>query len=485
MTFTITATANTPPVSAYAWYYNNSLNMNGWQLVSGNIAGATGTNTATLTLPAAGLSQLLNYQFYCQVTEIDGVTCEQYSRAARYTYPTKAFYRAITAVATPGEWTIPGSWQMSDDGVTNFVATCAYPTAANSAAVIIPDGMKIIHSTPTNLDIDKLSVEEDGAFELGSTSALKILNGQGGADFIVKGIFTYKSSVSPNGLQFEDNTGTANDASWQLDGIKATIIKTNTASVADLRDFYNAGISTISQNSSWIYRKETTGTPITVSAGMYYPNLYFESTGGAFSWNTSNTALDGAANTMTVYGNFMVGTTPGSDPVSVYYNNINASPMQVGGNLEVNAGSLLTNLSYDNTVTAARGHGTGVEVKGNITVNGTLTLNANNKGLLKLSGIGDQIISGTGAENMNIENLEIDKLPASKVINNRKVNVYNTFAPLNSSRWEFGSGDLVLKSNFTKTARVEVLTGALITYPAAGRFVVERYINYAGNWNLL
>ncbi|RYE20003.1 MAG: hypothetical protein EOP51_18770, partial [Sphingobacteriales bacterium] len=475
LTFSVTAVA-TPSLGTYVWRYQAPGSAI-WELVS-NFPAALGVSVTAAGQPSITITgntaNLKDYQFYVEVSTAGSPSCSRYSNAAQYSYDSKAVYRPKTGVTT-GNWSDYTIWEMSDLASGTFINACTYPTALNSSEVIISAGKSI--TLDIDNPIDKLTIDVDATLTSTATSTLDILNGGTGADFILNGTFIDGANNS-NGIGFD---GTS---SWVM-GNAATLIKTNTSGSAAYRDNYDGGISNIPATAKWILRGNSamnvsfttaSGSTGSYPSASYYPNLIFESTSGVWNPLLATSRFTGSLSTATIKGDLDIGGT-GAGTVVVYNENIFATPIKVNGNLLVRAGNTLTN--------AGDAAGTGFEVSKNITVDGILNINANNKGLLKLSGIADQIISGNGAENMNIDSLVIDKLPAGKVINNRKLNVYNTFAPLNASIWEFGTGDLVLKSNLTKTARVEVLTAATITYPAAGRFVVERYIHYTGNWNLL
>ncbi|HRB68715.1 MAG TPA: lamin tail domain-containing protein, partial [Chitinophagales bacterium] len=351
--FSVAATANPSPVSTYNWYYNNSLDMAGWQLVSGNIASATGTNTATLTLPA-DFAPLYNYQFYCVVTKSNGGnTCTKYTDAARFIYPTARYYRTKLST-TNGSWTTASEWEMTDDA--NFVSptpitACAYPCSANSSAAVIQNGTKTtigdgIASFTT--DIDKLTIENTGTLELHTKSKITVYDSTAaGADIIVNGTLIDRGSTS-NGVYFTGSSYT-NGSGWIL-GNAGTIIKTNASSVDDYKTHYQDGISNIPDGSSgakWTYSYNGDGNPSVNAVGMYYPNLYFENTTGVFhDFITATSLLKGTTDYCTVKGNMFIGTT-GSSGVQIYNNNTYSQAMKILGSLSIGSGSSFTNISYN------------------------------------------------------------------------------------------------------------------------------------------
>jgi hypothetical protein len=417
--FSVAATATPSPVTSYAWYYNDLQSMTGWQLVSGNISGASGTNTATLSLPA-DFAPLYNYQFYCNVVKTNGGnTCTKTTNAAVFKYPTARYYRTKTST-TNGNWATAAQWEMSND--INFVSpapitACAYPIAVNSSAVFVQSGTKTTLGTGSgdnfDIEIDKITI--DGTLEINIDSKLTVNDSTVGADMLVNGILIDRGN-STNGIDFR-GTSYTNGSGWIL-GNAGTVIKTSTSSVVNYRDFYQGGISNIPDGSSgaqWIYRYNGDGNPSTNAVGMFYPNLYFENANaGNFAFNNNLMALiGGSGGFCTVKGNLNVGTT-GVGTVTAYNNNINPQAMKVLGNMTIGSGSTFTNLSYDNTVVAnTHGHGTGIELYGNLTNNGTLTNNGGNSGILRFKGSGTQTVSGSGT--FNLWNVELDK-PSQTIV---------------------------------------------------------------------
>ncbi|MCP9751955.1 hypothetical protein [Ferruginibacter sp. HRS2-29] len=425
-----------------------------WVTISTGVVSNATSSTITIT-PAAKDG----YQYYVQVRE-DDATCFIASTAVniKVVAETRIIYRSRVA---NGNWTSAASWEMSNDGNT-WVNACVYPTEANSQEVIIKNGSKINISGDITVDIDKVTIVNGGTLELGTVDGLNIRNGNtGGADLVVEGTFIDRSnSGSGNGVTF------ATSATWQM-GTAGTFIKTNNGAVAHYRAAYQAGISSIPATATWIYRFTTDGTTVPVIAiDMFYPNLVFESTNGAHNANALAEKFTGASGYTTVKGTLDIGGT-GTGTMAVYNENTNALPMQVLGGIIVRTGNTLS--SFASTA------GTGFEVKGDITVDGTFTVNSGSKGVLKLSGAADQAINGTGAENMNIWELRLAN-PGRVVIPDRNVNVLGRMFFENNSGLRFGTGDIVIRSTAANTASIAPIGTATLDYSGTGRFIVERYI---------
>lgn len=373
----------------YQWYYNDGSSTT-WSMLT-TLSGVTVTGATSNSLSISGnLLAYDNYQFYC---EVSSGTCEKYSNAAQFTIEALPVYRSVAS----GNWTTVNTWEVANTISGPWSTACDYPTAANSDEILIQGGYNVV--LDTDVSIDKLTIENGSTLELSTTSELTILNSNPGADLLVEGTLFDRGS-SANGLEFEDNSGTANDASWTL-GSNGTIIKSNTSSVNNYRDFYEGGISNIPSTANWYFRYNGDGNPNTSTVDMFYPNLYFENTANAgnFAWNTFALILSGQSGYCTVKGDLNLGVT-GTGTVSVLNNNFNAQPMIIQGDLYIEAGSELSieadaNLSPAN-YNVSYGTGTGFEIQGSILADGTLDVNQNSYGKLRFTGSNTQYVLGSG-----------------------------------------------------------------------------------------
>lgn len=393
----------------YQWYFNDPTSMTGWSTVTtANLTTANALNSAvvvsgatTTSLSLTGnLTNIFNYQFYCQATS---GTCNRASNAAQYTYQSRPIYRSVAAAN--GNWSNNTNWEMANTTAGPWVSTCSYPTDDNSSEVIIQNGTTIILDIDNILD--KITVESGGTLEVGTNSQLTMLNSVTGADLILNGTFIYRSN-SANNIAF--NGG----ATWQL-GSSANLIKTNTGNATNLRDNYETGIANIPASANWIYRYNGDGNISVVTVGMFYPNLTIESTSGFWDATTATSKFDGSTGGFaTVKGNLDIGGT-GSGTVTIYNENTNASPMLILGNAEIRAGNTLTT----NNV------GRGFELSnGNLTVNGTLNATGGTGlGIVRFSSTtAEQTISGTTGA-VNIANLEVNKSSSFDLKLLRSINI--------------------------------------------------------------
>jgi hypothetical protein len=322
---------------------------------------------------------------------------------------TKRYYRSKHS----GTWHNTSTWERASDPAftVGLEDACQVPFYNNSDTIIIRNG----HTVHINArdSVDQLMVEASAQL-IYNTGGFILNNQVNSLDLVVEGTFV-DNSTTGNGVNM------LSGSDWKL-GASGTFIKTNNSAVSTFRDNYNTGIATIPATANWIYKYIGSGSPITLTANMFYPNLYFESISVPYSWNSGSTILNGAAGFATVKGNMHVGTT-GTSTVSVNNNNINAQPMLILGNLSIGAGSELTTTSYNGGTSSTHGYGTGFEVKGNVSLEGNLTINQGmTERVLKLSGTTDQTISGAGAA--QVYKLSVNK-PNGSVLLDRNFTAQN------------------------------------------------------------
>lgn len=396
--FSISSTTNGV---TYQWYYNNPATMTGWNAVnSTNLPGIsiTGNTAASLSISGA-VGALDGYQFYCIVTS---GSCGKITQAARFYFNGQRYYRSIQS----GNWTNAANWEMSNDKIT-YTAACNYPTSANSSEAVIQSSHTIILDIDN--DMDFLEIQPNATLEVLPTSTLTIYDSTSNADFIVNGTFLYRSN-NANSLNLENN------ATWKL-GNNATLIKTNSGSVSVLRDHYLGGISSIPASAQWIYRYNGDGNPTVASVNMYYPNLRFENTTASpYTTSISTNSFTGNATSTVILGNLEIGTT-GNGTYSFTNNNYNVSPILIHGNLQIGAGSVFTNAPIAEA-------GTGIELKGNLTVDGTLQLTeGSTERILRFSGNTNQTVNGTGS--IHVFKIEVNK-SGGNIVLNRNLQALNT-----------------------------------------------------------
>ena len=481
-TATLPATINSP--GGYVWKFNDPSTMSGWDNVSAMTGSPynlpltiTGVGTNSITI-IGSTAILQNFQFYVETSTAGSPSCMKASNAAQYTYDTRKYYQTITAT---GNWSDKTKWEMSSDNAT-WVAACNYPTSVNCDEI----SMRAAHTITLDIDnaVDKLTIDNTGKLISSANSQLTLLNGQTGADFIINGTFE-DGANSANSLSFGTN------ATWQI-GTAASLIKTNSSSATIYRDNYETGIANINADANWIYRYSGSALSFassTTTTGMYYPNLTLEnivngntysSAPNATDINLSNFTLTGANNPIIIKGNFNVG---GIGPGNINFVNANTNGLvQVWKDLTIRAGSKLTNNATPNTTVK----GAGLDVRGDLTVDGTLENNGGaTTGLLKFSGTTNQSISGLTAGIMNLQDVTIANIGGAIVTVNKSFGLPGVLTLADVSKLQLASGYVTLKSTATATARVAPIGTGIIDYTGTGRFVVERYFPTRRAWRLM
>ncbi len=463
--FTMSVTASGSSLT-YQWKFNDSISMTGWNnvtttnLIAANaansgvtVSGAT-TNSLTLT---GDLTNLYNYQFYCEVTSSG---CNKSSDAAQFRYDTKPVYRTITAAS--GNWTTVANWEMSTNYGGTWIAACTYPIGINSTEIYIEPGITL--TMDKKIDADYLEIKNGGTLKTTPTTQLTIHNGNtSGADFKVLGIYEDNSNGS-NSLEFSPTT-----AKWEM-GANGTVIKTNLSSADTYREGYQSGMVNMPATATWIYRNDqptSVNNPTVGNAGYYYPNLYFENpTTSAKDWSNLNSTFRGnALGNCTIYGSLYVGVT--GLPIKIYNNNSNPTPWIIHGNMTIGANSEFT--IHESSGNAGNGTGTGFDVKGNLTANGNLDANTSTSGLLRFSGTSTQVVSGAGI--MDLYNVELNK-PAQTIVDlDRNIEAKNNL--------NFNSGGIIKTDAYVMTVSNPARTAAVTGYQApnaTGIYSDDKYV---------
>lgn len=297
-----------------------------------------------------------------------------------------------------GKWNAISTWEVASVYSGPYSPACTVPDNANSDSILIMPTDTVRITAPVTAD--QLRVAATGKLIVENTNFTIADATATGADLVVNG--TYEDNCISGVVSF--NTG----ATWSCTS-GANIIKSGSSSVVVYRDNYDGGMSTIPADANWYFKYKGVGTTNTAAVNMYYPNLYFENAANTntYSFGSSGAALSGTTGGYcTVKGNLYIGTT-GIGKVTVFNNNTNAQAMKILGDMTIGVGSTFTNTSYDGNVNTSHGHGTGIELYGNLTNNGTFTNNSNSIGILKFSGGITQAVSGSGT--FNLWKVELNK----------------------------------------------------------------------------
>src|SRR5690554_4590684 len=402
----MSVTSTTPGVT-YSWKFNDPTT-NTWLAVnSTNLPGVTITGETTSNLSITrDLAFMEDFQFYCEVSESG---CSSASDAAQFNTDSRPIYRSVAG--SNGVWSDYTNWEMSFDYIT-YVPACTYPRDINSSEVIIQAGTYIrLDLTGTDdVTIDKVTIENTGTLEIEANAQLTVNNSVAASDFIVNGTLFDRTNAT-NVMVFV--TG----ATWEL-GANGTVIKSNESDVDFYRDVYEGGMANIPATADWIYRFNNDGDPTVGTIDYFYPNLSFENTTTtAYSFGGNFNSFNGSTGFATVKGNFDIGVT-GSSTCLVSNANFNVQPMLVYGNMHVDNGSGLVNYN-----TATTEFGTGFELKGDLLVNGTLSvLSGTTERVFRFTGTTDQTVSGAGV--IDLFKVTVNKATGN-ILLNRDLQVQN------------------------------------------------------------
>jgi hypothetical protein len=362
-----------------------------WTDVSGGVYSHTSSDRTngqvdnfSLTLPSAANNQsVVQVRWACwrgtQSGNSSGAALDNISVTA--TSQVGGYFRS----KQNGNWNSVSTWQASPDSATWVNATVVPSYHANS--ILVKDSVSI---TATD-SIDQTTVSTSGILTYANVtgSTVNIMNGTG-IDLNVLGKYYDAGS---------NNTVWATSATWQL-GSSASLIRNRNTSSDVWRDHYYNTITNIPATSNWIAIKNSTDNPsLSSTNGMHYGNLSILNTTGSL-WTTSgSSAFIGSTDFPIIKGSLSIG---GSGGVSFLISNTNASPVLVNGNFTLASGSTLRN------------QGTGLELQGNVAMNGTLSTTGS--AYILLSGSNTQTMSGSG---LSFQYLTVNKtsVPATVTLN--------------------------------------------------------------------
>jgi hypothetical protein len=304
-------------------------------------------------------------------------------------------YRSVAS----GTWATVANWQTYSGG-----AWIAATTAPNSASNVITIQSPNTISIAASVTADQIIVDPGATLSTtgGAGVILTIANGTG-VDLTINGTFQESAtgSISWSG-----------SPSWQM-GVNGTLIKTSTASSNNWQTFYQGGIANIPATSNWIIRRNSSvNIPLsttTPSSGSIYPNLTIENNVAGTWTMPAASSFTGSTAAPTIKGNLDIGGS-GTGTVSFLSSDTYSSPVMVNGNVTVRSGSTLRN------------YGTGFEIQGDLTVNGTVSYDADDSRGLTFSGSNAQSLSGTGT--LNIYNMIMNKAAGTLTLN-RAITVDN------------------------------------------------------------
>jgi Secretion system C-terminal sorting domain len=304
-------------------------------------------------------------------------------------------YRSIAT----GNWATIGTWE-TYNGATWVAAATAPVTGSNVITIRSPHVVTIAAAVAGGID----QVIVDAGATLNTSGAIAQVIAAGvGVDLQINGTF---GDLSTGSISF------AVGATWQI-GATGTLIKTTGSSSNNWQNAYQGGIATIPATANWILRKIGAQQPAlsttTPASGSVYPNLFIENNTGT-AWVTPlGSSFTGTTARATIKGNLDIGGA-GTNTVDFLTSNTFASCILVQGNVVIRPGN------------SFRNYGTGIEIQGNLTVNGTLVYDANDARRLIFSGANAQSVSGSGS--VNVYDMTLNKTGGAVTLN-RPVTVDN------------------------------------------------------------
>jgi len=300
------------------------------------------------------------------------------------------YYRSIAS----GSWTSASTWETSPDNVTWYSA-CATPTnTASTITIRSPHTVTI----PSNVTADQIVINSGGTLQTSGGAVLTVSN-TSGIQIQIDGTFIDGSSAN---ISFGSN------AKWAF-GSSGTLVKTTSNSSNIWQAAYSGGASTMPSTANWILRKTTTDNPSISTIGAYYPNLTIENNYASQWVTTTSSTFTGNSGYATIRGNFDIGGS-GSNTVDFLDDNTYSQPIIVNGNTIIRSGNILRN------------YGTGYELRGNLTCDGTISYDASDTRTLNFAGSVAQGISGSGT--LGIYNMTINK-SSNDLTLNRAITVDN------------------------------------------------------------
>jgi hypothetical protein len=292
------------------------------------------------------------------------------------------YFRSIAS----GAWSATATWQMSPDGITWGPAAYAPSYTDNAITIQSPNAVTI----SANVTIDELTINLGATLITSGAAVLTINDGLSGVDLIVNGTFNESSSSS---------IAWTASASWQI-ASNGTLIRTQNTSSNFWQQRYIGGIATIPATANWILRKTAGANPsISTTAGVggaFYPNLTIENNVAGMWTTATSSTFQGNSAFPTIKGNFDIGGA-GTSTLNFLNQHTNGTPTRVLGNVIVRVGNILSN------------YGTGLEIQGNLTVNGNIQYDLNDLRTIDFSGSAAQTITVGALGACNVWNMRMMK----------------------------------------------------------------------------
>jgi len=294
--------------------------------------------------------------------------------------PERRFYRT----AGSGQWSdFATTWENSLTLDGDYEPATTFPTATNSETIRILERDSV--ALDISLSANGIRIDSLGYLVLDSTSRLTLTNEVSAIELDVKGTFQDNSRSPSGGVTFESGS------TWFLRDY-GVFIKSNNSALAPLRDNFVVGTSespvpdfvggpvtqeAMPDSARFVYRY--VGNNLTFIAGdMVYPELRFQNTlAERYEPELLSEVFRGSQSAFVVEGDLVI-----EDNMLIALNISTPDPPLVKGNLIVGQNSVLTT---DTTfVSQSDLVGSGIEVQGNVIVNGSIDFNDGNDDRSKL-----------------------------------------------------------------------------------------------------
>ena len=344
---------------------------------------STGATTATISVKPSATT---NYT----VTITDNYSCSasDYVTVTVQTVPGNYYFKSRVS----GLWNVSSNWYMSMDNV-HFILASFYPDYQCKSITIQSNHLIDISQNDT---IDEVIVNGGLTYYDGGSGTTLTINDGPGIDLTVNGTFYDQGANSIVWLS---------SAVWVM-GDTGNIVRTRSTSADNWRDKYSNGISTIPENSNWWLRKTGTDEPLLTSdSNMYYPNLIIQNE-CITVWTTSlNSSLRGGGAPPTIKGSLkIINGGKGNRCVNFLYQNNNATALTIPKDLVIETGSNL------------RLYGTGLDIYGDMNIEGTLSYDNSDSRLIRLLGSNVQNVNADVSP--GILKLEINKTANNAILRN-------------------------------------------------------------------
>lgn len=321
-----------------------------------------------------------------------------------FTAYSQPYYRSRMS----GNWNVPATWDSSNAAIGPW--TSAITTTPGIAALAINIQAGHVVRITANVTADDINVNLNGTLRTTGASILTVNNGLAVVDLQINGTFEDSSS---------SNIAFSATAYWAM-GANGTLVKYTSSACNNWQLAYSGGIANIPATSNWIHRRTNSLSPPSISttagvAGAWYPNLKIENyVSGTWDCDAlSSTCFNGVAGFPTVKGTLDIG---GSSPANCFVRfmnkQTNANPTKVQGLFWIRNGHTFSN------------HGTGVEVQGNVQIDGKVDYLAGQTPKFNFTGTNPQTVSGNGT--LMIYDSQINKGGGSEVTLNTPVFISNS-----------------------------------------------------------